>query len=103
MKDSYSVSYGTCQDKSSSHLTTTLYVTNEDFASDDDVQLRDGSSSLPFGDLEDALERAYELSAQYVTASITILLQSSTDYGTTHYLLRTNRPFYQTTNTSIPD
>ena len=55
------------------------------------MQTLDGSSSLPYDDLEDAITRAYELCADVLTlCEVTIILQAGD-----HYLLRTNRNFYR--------
>ncbi|CDW79376.1 UNKNOWN [Stylonychia lemnae] len=92
-KFSYSKSYGYCKLKELNYITTTLYVTNDDITVD--VQNLDGSEALPFGDLEDAIERAYEIAAPYKHALITIYLKESANYGKNHYLLRNARDFYQ--------
>ncbi|CDW90224.1 UNKNOWN [Stylonychia lemnae] len=91
-KISLLVSYGYCKLKQSNFTEATLYVTNKDIT--ENIQLRDGSISKPFGDLEDAIERAYEIAASFYFASITILLQNSVEYGNSHYLLRSARDFY---------
>jgi len=72
-KLSFDKSYGYCKEKQSGTFTTTLYVSNDDITVD--VQTLDGSSSLPFGDLEDAIEKAYELAAPYEFSEITIYLK----------------------------
>lgn len=89
-KLNYTVSYGNCLDKDSNDYSTTLYVTNNDIT--DDVQTVDGTSGKPFGDLEDAITRAYELASQYSSTDITIILKA--DSGDSHYLLRSARDFY---------
>ena len=51
--------------------------------------MHDGSQSLPYDNLLDAIEKAYEISATYTSANISILL-----LGGDHYLVRDSRPFY---------
>ena len=59
-----------------------------------DVQTITGTRTNPFFDLEDAITKAYELAAPYVSANITILLIGSRTYRNTHYLLRDYRDYY---------
>eukprot|EP00347_Sterkiella_histriomuscorum_P011673 403371551 len=90
---SFDKSYGNCQVKLQQNYTGVLYVTNIDISAD--VQTLDGSLSKPFGDMDDAITRAYELASQQSYTDITIYLQNTSDYGLNHYLLRTARDFYQ--------
>jgi hypothetical protein len=55
--------------------------------------VNDGTSSQPYDNLMDAIERAFELAAPYTSASITIYM-----YSGTHYLVRGDRNYYMPKN-----
>jgi len=56
-------------------FTETIFVVNEYSKNNNAVQSITGSSSNPFNFLQDALEKAYELGAQYDKAMITIKMR----------------------------
>ena len=73
-------------------INSSIFVTNQDLPHSD----QDGTIDKPFQDLEDALERAYELSGTFLKSSnVTILMLSSENYGNNHYLLRNKRQLYR--------
>ncbi|CDW90613.1 UNKNOWN [Stylonychia lemnae] len=79
-----------CQDKENTTANFEIYITNKDTAKS--VQAISGTISDAFGDLEDALEKAYELSSSYIYSKVTIYLLNQN--GTTHYLLNNLRDYY---------
>lgn len=80
-------SYGTCTAKSGSDHTLTLYV--QATTNSANIQSVTGASNNAFDNLYDAITKAYEIGAQYTSATVTIKL-----YGGTHSMLRTNYGFY---------
>lgn len=86
MSHSGTNSYGSCLSKSGSN-SYSLYViagTNSN-----SIQSIDGSSGNPYDNIYDALTRAMELCASYLSCTVTIYLES-----TTHGFVRTYYGFY---------
>lgn len=85
------MNYGTCTAKlsSGSPSQTIIYATTNQISPNSNVVNMDGTSSKPYDNLMDAIERAYELAAPYKSASITILMNKGS-----HYLIRSAKTFY---------
>ena len=72
---------------------TQIFVGNFELPPGVNVEMLDGSFSMPFPDIQDALNRAYEYCADVIlNCTVTILLA-----GSEHYLLNTERQYYKGT------
>jgi hypothetical protein len=88
------VSYGSCQSKTLSNQVFTLYVTSDAQPGSYNPSSIDGVTS-PYYYLDDALIRAYQNCAAYTSnCRVNIYL-----YKGTHWLLRSNKRFYQASQT----
>jgi hypothetical protein len=97
-KATSSVSYGQCELKEDyGTFVHTIYVNYVGLASNANVQSQTGeyAQSTAFEYLQDAIKRAYELSANFRDATVTIVLKNDPLAATTyHAMIRKNDGYY---------